>query len=114
MENMKKEVMKQRIEAIEGFFNESGTELDVFGELSTIKMKYRVRYELGIMEYLTKEDKVDLQKVVAICEEYIKESKADAEWLIRKGIWGFPLEVGEKVELAKFHTALQYAWLFGR
>jgi hypothetical protein len=114
MENNKKEAMKKRIETIEGFFGKSGQELDIFGELSTIKMKYKVRYELGLMKYLSAEDTVDLQKVVAICEEYIKGSKADAEWLIQKGVWGLPLEVEDKVELAKYHTALQYAWLFGR
>ena len=112
MENNKKEAMKKRIETIEGFFGKNGQELDIFGELSTIKMKYKVRYELGLMEYLT--DKVDLQKVVAICEEYIQESNADAQWLIQKGVWGFPLETSDKVELAKYHTALQYAWTFGR
>lgn len=112
METNTREMMKKHIETIEGFFQTNGTELEVFGELSVLKVNYKVRREMGIMQYLG--ENADLDKVVEVCKDYIKANKSDAEWLMRKGIWGLPLEVAEKVELAKYHTALQYVCIFYR
>lgn len=112
METNNKETLQRHIDIIEGFFEKSEAELDVFGELSILKIEHKVRKQMGISQYLG--DNADLDKVVGACKDYIKSNKLDAEWLMRKGLWGFPLELNDKVELAKYHTALQYVCIFYR
>jgi len=112
METNTREMMKMHIETIEGFFEKNGTELEVFGELSVLKVQYKVRRQMGIMQYLG--DNLDLDKVVEVCKDYIKANKPDADWMIKKGICGVPLGLDEKIQLAKYHTALQYVYILPR
>ena len=109
---MEKQNAMKRIELVETFFEKANSE-DEYGELAYIRRKYKVIKTQGL-DVAQMMQLGGSEMVVKSIKDYLAKTYDDTEIIIYQASKGVPLTNEDKVEMAKYHHALQWLCVFWR